>query len=377
MFVGVDLDSVARAKGPRERTPPPQLNLPVSSASKADKPRRSKSFTPPSARLTQPTKSQQRRQDSSQGDAGAQSSRSSRGGASARGGGGGGNGGSSSARASTQNSERKHAPSPSARTNSPFGTPGGSTSRARIPAYVARLSAHERTHSPSGRFHPDSLRRREIRQADISANIDYYAPGGAPDNDRKSKEASWLCSQAFIESLRVYPDPFEARPIRLPGESVAFDGNTQSPGRPHTEHEETAMRRRLSIAPADGEWLPHQLPIQWPDHIQEGTWRGVGPLIRGEEGQGPGRAAAGMIGRFFSGKGSSSRLGRGDGSSRAAAAGAATSPTSAYTSGHESSAFGSSGAWGSASKSTPRSPKTSARLNPATGEVTSTGLFNR
>merc|ERR1719440_2758455 len=106
------------------------------------------------------------------------------------------------------------------------------------------------------------------------------------------------------------------------------------------------MRRRLSIAPADGEWLPHQLPIQWPDHIQEGTWRGVGPLVKGE-----GKEGVGSIGRFFSGKGSSSRLG-GGGSSRAAAAGAATSPTSAYTTGHESSAsFG--GAWGSASRSTP------------------------
>ena len=49
-----------------------------------------------------------------------------------------------------------------------------------MPAYVGRLSAHERTHSPSGRFHPDPVRRREIRQADITANIDYYAPHGAP-----------------------------------------------------------------------------------------------------------------------------------------------------------------------------------------------------
>ena len=139
-----------------------------------------------------------------------------------------------------------------------------------MPAYVGRLSAHEKTHSPSGRFHPDPLRRLEIRSADISANIDYYAPHGAPDNDRKMKEASWLCSQAFIETLRVYPDPFESRPIRMPGETVAFDGNTQSARRPHQEHVETAMRRRLSIAPVDGDWMPDQVPVNWTDHIVEG-----------------------------------------------------------------------------------------------------------
>ena len=39
-------------------------------------------------------------------------------------------------------------------------------------------------------------------QADMHTNIDYLAPNGAPDNDRKMKEASWLTGQAFIESLR-------------------------------------------------------------------------------------------------------------------------------------------------------------------------------
>ena len=42
-------------------------------------------------------------------------------------------------------------------------------------------------------------------QADMHVNIDYMAPHGAPDNDRKMKEASWLTGQAFIESLRYYP----------------------------------------------------------------------------------------------------------------------------------------------------------------------------
>ena len=39
----------------------------------------------------------------------------------------------------------------------------------------------------------------------MHVNIDYMAPNGAPDNDRKMKEASWLTGQAFIESLRYYP----------------------------------------------------------------------------------------------------------------------------------------------------------------------------
>jgi len=118
----------------------------------------------------------------------------------------------------------------------------------------------------------------------MHTDIDYYAPHGGPDNDRKMKEASWLCSQAFIESLRVYPDPFDNRPIRLPGECIAFDGNTQSACRPHQEHVETAMRRRISIAPADADWLPEQLPQAWPYGIPEGEWRGVGPL-KGAEGE--------------------------------------------------------------------------------------------
>ena len=51
------------------------------------------------------------------------------------------------------------------------------------------------------------------------------APHGAPDNDRKMKEASWLTSQAFIESLRDYPDPAHARVIEMPGEAIAFTGS--------------------------------------------------------------------------------------------------------------------------------------------------------
>lgn len=256
MYVGVDLEAAARHKGPRPPPKPPQLDIPeASDASKSM--RRSHSFTPPSNRLTQPTKSSRSRSGVASGS---QSPHSSRSGA--------------------PGSEPKRRPQ-SARLSpgSPFGTPGLS-SRSRPPSYTARLSAHEKTHSPSGRFHPDALRRREIRQVDMHNDIDYYAPHGAPDNDRNMKEASWLCSQAFIESLRVYPDAQTKRPITLPGECVSFSGNTQSGRRPHTEHVETAMRRRLSIAPADPDWLPEQLPQQWPLRMPEGEWRSVGPLSR-------------------------------------------------------------------------------------------------
>ena len=41
------------------------------------------------------------------------------------------------------------------------------------------------------------------------------------------------------------------------------------------------MRRRLSIAPADSEWLPEQLPQRWPYNIEEGEWRSVGPRTPG------------------------------------------------------------------------------------------------
>ena len=67
------------------------------------------------------------------------------------------------------------------------------------------LMTTARSSSPTGRYHPNPTRRVELRQADMLANIDYLAPNGAPDNDRRMKESSWLTGQAFIESLRYYP----------------------------------------------------------------------------------------------------------------------------------------------------------------------------
>jgi len=157
---------------------------------------------------------------------------------------------------------------------------------------------HSQTHSPSGRFHPDPVRKREIHGVDMLSNIDYYSPHGAPDNDRKMKEASWLCSQSFIESLRVYPDPRQQSPLVMPGEEIAFSGNTQSARRRHTEHLETALRRRFSIAPVDGTWMPDQLPVQWPYLKPEGEWKEVGSQLTRS---GSAAGGSGLFGRLFKG----------------------------------------------------------------------------
>ena len=80
---------------------------------------------------------------------------------------------------------------------------GAMSSRGAVSSRSSMLT--NRTSSPTGRYHPDPERRLDVRKADILANIDYLAPNGAPDNDRKAKESSWLVSQAFIEGLRYYP----------------------------------------------------------------------------------------------------------------------------------------------------------------------------
>ena len=98
-------------------------------------------------------------------------------------------------------------------------------------------------------------------QADLHANIDYLAPHGAPDNDRKAKESSWLVSQAFIEGLRYYPTGQAA----LDGNDceATYSGNTHHKNQAFFEHMETDLRSRLDIAPADTEWREDQLPREW------------------------------------------------------------------------------------------------------------------
>ena len=322
MYVGVDLEAAQRKGSAGLRIPkggPPSLDLTSTVSSDKKGLRRSSSFTPPSQRLTQPTKSSLTRTevaaDKRANSPQLMAQRSAR---------DGGHGTSPATPKSPASGGRRpqSARSPQASGRSPFGTPGGSSSRSRPTTYSARLASHEKTHSPSGRFHPDSMRRREIRSVDMHTDVDYFAAGGAPDNDRTSKESSWLCSQAFIESLRVYPDPYNLRPIKLPGEAIAFSGNTQSARRPHVEHLETGMRRRLDIAPQDQEWLPDQCPQPWPFLIPEGKWQRVGPMHI-VEGEGGGGVKSSVMGRFFRSRNSSLSPGNTARSSR----GSGVSPT--------------------------------------------------
>jgi len=118
-----------------------------------------------------------------------------------------------------------------------------------------------RSSSPTGRYHPDPTRRLELRKADMHVNIDYMAPNGAPDNDRKMKEASWLTGQAFIESLRYYPKGSTA--VENHDCEATYSGCTHSARQVVSEHIETDVRMRLGIAPADQEWRDEQCPREW------------------------------------------------------------------------------------------------------------------
>ena len=84
-----------------------------------------------------------------------------------------------------------------------------------------------------------------------------------PDNDCKVKEASWISSQAWFESLRYYPTQEEA------GKNddcvKTFSGLTHGPDVP-SEHLETDVRTRLGLAAPDPDWTPLQQPKVWaPD----------------------------------------------------------------------------------------------------------------
>ena len=106
-------------------------------------------------------------------------------------------------------------------------------------------------------MHPNPQRRAELRKADMLYNIDYYGGHGAPDNDRLVKEASWLSSQSWFESLRYYPKGEDAD-----DDEAAYSGLTHGMSAP-SEHLETDVRTRLGIAKADADWDPSQLQMQW------------------------------------------------------------------------------------------------------------------
>lgn len=156
---------------------------------------------------------------------------------------------------------------PGSKSGSTRGMPGymtpKSTSRSRRGAASSRSVAAltNRTSSPTGRYHPDPERKLDIRKADLHANIDYLAPHGAPDNDRKAKESSWLVSQAFIEGLRYYPQGQAA--LDSNDCQATYSGNTHHKRSAVLEHMETDLRSRLDIAPAEMEWREDQLPKEW------------------------------------------------------------------------------------------------------------------
>ena len=122
------------------------------------------------------------------------------------------------------------------------------------------------TGSPTGRMHPNPERRSELRQTDMFTNINYFSPGGAPDNDRKMKEASWMSSQAWFESLRYYPRGAEA--AANDDCEATFSGNTHGAVVP-SEHLENDVRNRVGVACADPAWSAYQLPEPWAPELDQ------------------------------------------------------------------------------------------------------------
>ena len=112
-----------------------------------------------------------------------------------------------------------------------------------------RTTWEGRTTSPTGRSHPNRDRRNDVRKADLHQSITYYATQrtervattgdpvfAAVDNDRKMKEASFVTSQAWFESLRHYPKGKDAI-----DDEAAYSGLTHG-GEIPGEHLETDVR---------------------------------------------------------------------------------------------------------------------------------------
>ena len=125
--------------------------------------------------------------------------------------------------------------------------------------------------SPYVRVPPRSAGRR---------NINYFATSrlpnrtsntgdavyGAPDNDRRMKESSWISSQAWFESLRYYPKGQEA--AANDDCEATYSGNTHGTKVP-AEHLENDVRNRVGIAAADPGWMPSQLPEPWAPELEK------------------------------------------------------------------------------------------------------------
>ena len=89
---------------------------------------------------------------------------------------------------------------------------------------------------------------------------------GAPDNDRRMKESSWISSQAWFESLRYYPKGQEA--VVNDDCEATYSGNTHGSKVP-AEHLENDVRNRVGIAAADPGWMPSQLPEPWAPELEK------------------------------------------------------------------------------------------------------------
>jgi hypothetical protein len=150
--------------------------------------------------------------------------------------------------------------------------------------------AAAQTDSPSGRFHPNPARRADLRCADWYCDVSFFASsrerlsrshadgtsltqafrGGAsmgPNADDLERHSarlphtqSWIANQAWLESLRYYPDPATSscEQSELTG---SFTGNTH--GAKTEPHLEAGVRTRAGLALPDPQWRPEQLQYRW------------------------------------------------------------------------------------------------------------------
>ena len=131
-------------------------------------------------------------------------------------------------------------------------TPGPKSSHVARPVTPVSRT----TGSPTGRMHTNPERRKDVRDSDMVSQIEWVtAQPGAKISDSNIKEASWVPSQAWFESLRYYPSQED---------EMAFSGNTH--GDKATRHLEHDVRTRLDLANPDPEWTQAQLQRKWiPD----------------------------------------------------------------------------------------------------------------
>ena len=84
------------------------------------------------------------------------------------------------------------------------------------------------------------------------------------------KESSFLTSQAFMESLRYYPDLDGAggSPLPSPTGTARHSGNTTTRAQwalaVPVEHLESDVRMRLGISPPQEEWANWQVAVRRP-----------------------------------------------------------------------------------------------------------------